>query len=146
MLLALKEASIQSILAEVALALAVMAPLASERALLGTAASTGLAGWLVLPAVVPALSTAVHGTSNPAASMRWLGWLGLLAAPVWGYAGEGGLITASLAFAAIIVVGGAVWRLLARWRRGRAGAMVAAVALTWALVAPALLVALLGRA
>jgi hypothetical protein len=68
----------------VAIILAVMAPLAGGRSLLQGPAAWGLAGWLSLAAVLAGLVALSAGYSRDlAAGVRWLAWLGLGTAPLW---------------------------------------------------------------
>jgi hypothetical protein len=71
--------------AGLAIVLAVMAPLAGGRSLLQGDAAWGLSGWLSLAAVAAGLlSILALGTRDPASGgLRWLGWFGLAAAPLW---------------------------------------------------------------
>jgi hypothetical protein len=78
------EQSTTRVSANVALLLAVVAPLAGGRSLLQGEAGWGLSGWLSTAAVAASLVGLLAGCPRgPAASVRWLAWLGLGATPVW---------------------------------------------------------------
>jgi hypothetical protein len=127
---------------EVAIALAILAPLASGQALLSAPLNRGAPGWLALGAVVVGLCAISNSTTlTLPGALRWLAWLGLAAdefwasidsQPEWFWLGA-----ASLAYAfAIATIAGA--GRLAVVRRNRTAMLaicwgLAALALVWAL-------------
>jgi hypothetical protein len=128
-------------LAGTAITLAIMAPLAGRQAILNVAGDVTIADWLSLLAVAAGLAAlAADGAPSLSGGLRWLGWLGLGAAPIWRQAFISNALWASLAYALAIViiawVSGIVWR--------RANSMLA-VGATFSLSAASLLAALLAR-
>jgi hypothetical protein len=94
--------------AGIGLTLAVMAPLAGGRALLGD--TGGVSSWLSLAAAAVGLAGLAATSSSAASGIRWLGWLGLAVAPVLDYAGLSlpGVAWTSLVYgASILLVAGA---------------------------------------
>jgi hypothetical protein len=92
---------------EVAITLAIMAPLAGGRGLL-SAGDWGPAGWIALAAVVAGLASLPGpSVSDLAGNLRLLAWFGLAAYPVWSSGSllpQVGVVWASLVYAAAIAL------------------------------------------
>ncbi len=129
----------QDALAGVAVTLAIMAPVAGRRALLTTSGTPSLADWLSLLAVGVGLAKLARPSGRDlAGSVRWLAWLGLGAAPLWGVTPTLSALWVSLAYAVAILVVAVVTRLFGKEATGRL-----ALATTWSLAALSLVAALL---
>jgi hypothetical protein len=92
---------------EVAITLAIMAPLAGGRGLLSSG-DWGPAGWIALAAVVAGLaSLSGRAVGDLAGSIRLLAWFGLAAYPVWSSGNllpQAGVVWTSLVYAAAIAL------------------------------------------
>jgi hypothetical protein len=109
-------------MAGTAITLAIMAPLAGRQAILDAGGGVTIADWLSLLAVVAGLAAlTADGAPSLSGGVRWLGWLGLGAAPIWHQTLISNALWVSLAYAlaigVIAWVSGFVW--------GRANSMVA---------------------
>lgn len=128
-------------MAGTAITLAIMAPLAGGQSLLDAGGGVTIAHWLSLLAVAAGLAAlAADGAPSLSGGVRWLGWLGLGAAPIWHQSLISNALWASLAYA--VAIGVIAWVSGVVWRR--ANSMVA-VGMAFGLSAGSLLAALLGR-
>ncbi|HEX9988404.1 MAG TPA: hypothetical protein VGE45_08000 [Chloroflexia bacterium] len=126
-------------LAGTAITLAIMAPMPGGQAILNVGREVTIADWLSLLAVAAGLVALVaDGALSLSNGVRWLGWLGLGAAPIWHQALISNALWVSLIYA--LAIGVFAWVTGLVWRR--ANSMVAASA-AFSLSAMSLLAALL---
>jgi hypothetical protein len=128
-------------MAGTAITLAIMAPMSGGLALLNAGAAIMLADWLSLLAVAAGLAAlTADGAPSLSGGVRWLGWLGLGAAPVWHQALISNALWASLIYA--LAIGVIAWASGIVWRRANSMVVVGAA---FGLSAMSLLAALLAR-
>jgi hypothetical protein len=128
-------------MAGTAITLAIMAPLAGGQAILNVGGEVTIADWLSLLAVAVGLAAlAADGAPSLPGGVRWLGWLGLGATPIWHQALISNALWVSLVYA--LAIGMIAWTSVIVWRRAN---RMLAVGVAFGMAAASLLAALLTR-
>ncbi|HYP41368.1 MAG TPA: hypothetical protein VEX13_13495 [Chloroflexia bacterium] len=128
-------------IAGTAITLAIIAPMSGGQALLHAGATFALADGLSLLAVAAGLAALVtEGAPSLSGGVRWLGWLGLGAAPIWHHALISNALWASLVYA--FAIGAIAWVSSVVWRRTKS---IIPIGAALGLSAVSLLTALLAR-